>query len=372
MELHRFIQKYMEAILAEWDAFARSVAPADLSHPALRDHARQILQAIAVDIETFQSSQAQIEKSQGLALNPNVDSTAASIHGVLRKENNFSLTQLSAEYRSLRATVLRLWLPQVQTMSPATVHSMIRFNEAIDQALSESIAAYTDSADQTRELFLAILGHDLRAPLATMTTSGELLARPQLQIAKIPEIGALIRRSARLMSSMVEDLLGYTRTKLGVGIPTTFEAVDLQATCQSAIDDAGALHPATKFELATTGSLAGWFDSVRVTQLFTNLLKNAAQYGEKGRPVEMDVAGNSDAVIVKVRNHGSTIPEESLRSIFQPLVQLSTEGEDARARTSLGLGLYVARETALAHGGSTSVESDETDGTTFTVCLPKR
>jgi len=374
MELHLFIQEHMEAILAEWDAFAQSIAPAgEISYVALRDHAKQILQAIADDIGTYQSSQEQIEKSQGLATLPDVDSTAASIHGALRQEYNFSLMQLSAEFRALRATVLRLWLPQVEKMSPTTVHSMIRFNEAIDQALSESIAAYSDSADQTRELFLAILGHDLRAPLATMTTSGELLARPQLQTARIPEIGARVRRSARLMSSMVEDLLGYTRTKLGVGIPTTFEAVDLQATCQSAIDDAGALHPATQFELTTTGSLAGSFDSVRVTQLLTNLLKNAAQYGEKGRAVDMNVTGNADAVMVKVRNHGSAIPEDSLQSIFQPLVQLPTEGDDdARPRTSLGLGLYVARETALAHGGSISVESDETDGTTFTVCLPKK
>src|ERR1700730_2216860 len=201
MELHLFIQEHMEAILAEWDAFAQSLALAgDTSDVARRDHAKQILQAIADDIGTYQSSQEQIEKSQGLATLPDVDSTAASIHGALRQEYNFSLMQLSAEFRALRATVLRLWLPQVEKMSPTTVHSMIRFNEAIDQALSESIAAYSDSADQTRELFLAILGHDLRAPLATMTTSGELLARPQLQTARIPEIGARVRRSARLMS----------------------------------------------------------------------------------------------------------------------------------------------------------------------------
>lgn len=106
--------------------------------------------------------------------------------------------------------------------------------------------------------------------------------------------------------------------------------------------------------------------------MLTNLLKNAAQYGEKGRTVEMSVTGDADAVTMKVRNHGSAIPEDSLQSIFQPLVQLSTEGEeDARPRTSLGLGLYVARETALAHGGIISVESDETAGTTFTVCMPK-
>ncbi|QIE30430.1 sensor histidine kinase [Caballeronia sp. SBC2] len=373
MELHRFIQEHMEAILAEWDAFARSISPAgEMSHHALRDHAKQILLAIAIDIGTYQSKQDQIEKSQGLALDPDVDSTAASIHGALRQENNFSLMQLSAEFRALRATVLRIWLPQVETMSPTTVKSMIRFNEAIDQALSEYLAAYSESADQTRELFLAILGHDLRAPLATITTSGEMLARPQLRIAKIPDIGARIRRSARLMSSMVDDLIGFTRTKLGVGIPTFFESVDLQTTCQSAADDASALHPATRFDLTTSGSLAGSFDSVRVTQLLTNLLKNASQYGEKGRSVEMSVTGYVDSVVVKVRNHGSAIPEASLQSICQPLVWLSaSEDDDARPRTSLGLGLYVARETALAHGGSISVESDEIDGTTFTVCLPK-
>ncbi|QIE29683.1 sensor histidine kinase [Caballeronia sp. SBC2] len=373
MELHRFIREQMEAILAEWDAFALTITPpGQLSHLALRDHAKQILRAIALDIETYQSSKEQIEKSQGLALDPNVDTTAASIHGALRQENNFSLMQLSAEFRALRATVLRLWLPQVETMSPITVHSMIRFNEAIDQALSESIAAYSESADQTRELFLAILGHDLRAPLATMAASGELLGRPQVPVAKIPEIGARVRRSVKLMNSMVDDLLGYTRTKLGVGIPTVFEAVDLHAMCQSAVDDAGALHPATRFELTMTGALVGTFDSVRVIQMLTNLLKNAAQYGEKGQAVEMYVIGDTDAVMVKVRNYGLAIPENSLQSIFQPLVQLSTEGDDdARSRTSLGLGLYVARETALAHGGTISVESNETDGTTFTVCLPK-
>jgi signal transduction histidine kinase len=214
---------------------------------------------------------------------------------------------------------------------------------------------------------------ELYRDIVIATEPGELLARPQLQIAKISEIGARIRRSARLMSSMVDDLIGYTRTKLGVGIPTIFETVDLQITCQSAADDAGALHPATRFELTTSGTLAGSFDSVRITQLLTNLLKNAAQYGKKGRTVEINVIGDADAIVVKVTNHGSAIPEDSLQSIFQPLVQLPPVGEnDARPTTSLGLGLYVARETALAHGGSISVKSDEADGTTFTVCLPKK
>src|SRR5476651_1137075 len=200
MKLHLFISNHLAEILAEWTAFARKTDPAGtMSDLALRDDAADILQVIAADIATRQSPSAQIEKSQGDApVEPGSQETAAAIHGRLRHASNFTLLELSAEFRALRATVLRMWLPRIAAMSDATVYEMVRFNEAIDQALAESIVTYSERADQTRELFLAILGHDLRAPLATITTSGELLARPQLQIAKIPDIGARIGRSARL------------------------------------------------------------------------------------------------------------------------------------------------------------------------------
>ncbi|MGI4982080.1 MAG: sensor histidine kinase [Janthinobacterium lividum] len=364
----------MDEILSEWDEFAQSLGPAgtDMPYFALRDHAEQILRAIALDIETHQSLSKQIQKSRGSLPNPNANETAASIHGGLRQERHFSLIQLSAEFRALRATVLRLWLPTIVQMSDDEVYSMIRFNEAIDQALSESIVAYCEGADQSRELFLAILGHDLRAPLATMTSSGEMLQRAALPAATVLQIGARIQRSAKLMVGIMDDLLGFTRTKLGVGIPTTLAIIDLQTVCQSAIDDAKAVHPATRFVLTTSGSLLGAFDSVRVTQLLTNLLKNAAQYGAADQVVEVDVNGSPDAVTMKIVNHGDVIPGESLESIFLPLVRLAPNDENGkRPRTSLGLGLYVARETALAHGGTISVTSDVAAGTTFRVCLPK-
>ncbi|MGI4862039.1 MAG: sensor histidine kinase [Janthinobacterium lividum] len=186
-------------------------------------------------------------------------------------------------------------MPTIVEISDAEVHSMIRFNKAIDQALAESIVAYCDSADQSRELFLAILGHDLRAPLATMTSSGEMLQRATLPAATVLQIGARIQRSAKLMTGIMDDLLGYTRTKLGVGIPTTLATIDLRTVCWSAIDDAKALHPATHFVLTTSGSLIGAFDGVRITQLLTNLLKNAAQYGAAGRTVEVDGHGSPNA-----------------------------------------------------------------------------
>lgn len=213
MNLATFIRSDMTEILAEWTAFAKKAAPADgaMSDLALTDHAEAILCAIAVDIETRQSKRQQYEKSQGDEVDTSEKESAAAIHGRLRQASNFSLLQLSAEFRALRATVLRLWLPGVQQMSETTIHEMVRFNEAIDQALAESIVTFSARADRTRDLFLAVLGHDLRAPLATVSLVGDLLSRSLMPQEQVATLGQKAKRSAMLMSAMVTDLLGYTR-----------------------------------------------------------------------------------------------------------------------------------------------------------------
>ena len=373
MKLDRFIQDNMEAILGEWESFARSLGPAagKMTQLALRDHARQILLAIALDIETTQNPAEQMAKSKGMATDTEAGQSAASVHGALRHASDFSLLQLSAEFRALRASVLRLWLPTVKDMSDSSADEMVRFNEAIDQALAESVITYTARADHMRELFLAILGHDLRAPLSSMSMAGELLTSAGVKPEQIGDIGNRVKRGARLMSKMVEDLIGFTRTQLGAGMPTVLVEAMLGEILRAAVDDAGATHPHVKFELETHGALAGKFDAVRLQQLFTNLLVNAAQYGSDDAPVRIVARTFPDIVLVEVTNHGPVIPPESLESIFSPLIQLPGAEEDARPRTSLGLGLFVAREIALAHNGGISATSTEKEGTVFTVSLAR-
>lgn len=373
MRLDRFIHAHMEEILTEWEAFAETLLPAagSMTDLALRDHARQILQAIALDIETTQNPEEQLQKSQGQAPDEGDGDSAASIHGALRHASNFSLLQLSAEFRALRATVLRLWLPQVSQMSAASADEMVRFNEAIDQALAESVVTYSARADQMRELFLAVLGHDLRAPLSSMSLAADLLMHPTLGPDKAAGYGARIKRNTRLMATMVDDLIGYTRTQLGGGLPTVRAPADIGAICQAAADDAGAAHPQRRFELTFGGDLAGPFDAVRLQQLLTNLMINAAQYGDKESPVRVRARGTDAAVTVDVNNDGPVIPPASLEAIFSPLVQLPAGDDDARPRTSLGLGLFIAREIALAHGGTLAASSSLAQGTTFSVHLPK-
>lgn len=374
MNLSTFITTRIEQIIDEWELFARTLGPAAdvMTTLALQDHARGILHAIAVDIATSQDSAAQLEKSQDLTPGADSESSAASIHGSLRQASDFSLLQLSAEYRALRATVLRLWLPEVGTMSETTVYEMVRFNEAIDQALAESVVTYSAKSDQTRELFLAILGHDLRAPLATLTLAGEMLGMESAGREKLGRIGERVRRSSRMMAIMVDDLIGYTRTHLGSSMPVAPKMVDVDQVCQAALEDANATHPTTNFSFTSSGNMVGYFDDVRLHQLFTNLLVNAAQYGEKHRPVTMRTASSNAYVMVQVQNFGSPIAESDLASVFRPLVQLSAENElDSRPKTSLGLGLFVAREIAAAHGGTITVASDRENGTIFSVSLPR-
>lgn len=377
MRLSSFITERMDAILAEWDAFASRHGPAAdaMSHTALRDHAREMLQAVALDIDTAQNTAEQREKSREGASDDAIGDdaiahTAASIHGAARHDSQFSLLQLSSEFRALRATVLRMWLPLVDALGERTVGEMIRFNEAIDQALAESIIAFSQRADQTRDLFLAVLGHDLRGPLATMSLAGDLLIRSDSGQQKVQQLGVRVRRSARLMSAMVDDLLGYTRAQLSGGLTMSPVAGDLAEACDSAVADARATYPEAAFEFDATADLVGAFDPVRMHQLLVNLMLNAAQHGARSEPIFVSARRHGTAAHVRINNQGPVIPESSLRTIFKPLVQLAAGSGEARPSGSMGLGLFIAHEIALAHGGTLEASSSETAGTTFEVTIP--
>ena len=375
MKLSTFITAHLEKILCEWDIFARTLFPVSPAppHHLLRDHAGEILKEIVVDLETHQTAEQQTEKSKGQADEHVNKKSAAAIHGTLRQASGFTLTQLAAEYRALRATVLRLWMPHMQLGTHESATDMMRFNEAMDQALAESVVTYSENSDRTRDTFLAILGHDLRSPLFTMKLAGSYLMRPTVGTEGTREMGARVARSAANMNAMVSDLLEYARTQLGGEIPLTLLPENMADICQAALDDAQAGYPDCPFELEATGDLSGAFDSTRLQQLFSNLLNNAAQYRDDTRAVTITALGEANSITVLVCNHGPVIPAQSLQAIFDPLVQLSVNaGEQQGApSSSLGLGLFIAREITSAHGGTITATSNQESGTVFTVKLPR-
>jgi signal transduction histidine kinase len=372
VRLAQFITENLEELLVQWEDFAQSLlAPGhEMTRLALRDHATQILLAVAEDIESNQTELEQAYKSKGFVQIAHATRTAATTHGALRYLAGFDLRQLTAEFRALRASVLHLWL-KCGGAGETAVYEMTRFNEAIDQALAESIASYSDEVARSRDMFLAILGHDLRSPLSAIANSGLYLGTPGVLPRGAPlDAARRITSSAAKMGSMIEDLLEYTRTRLGRSIPITREATSIEQICILALEEIRAAHPERTFKLDVSGELRGLFDSERLQRVLSNLLGNAVQHGARDQPITLSAHGEPDRITVRVKNRGRPIPESQLQVIFNPLVQLpSTETDDLPP--SLGLGLYIAREIVAMHGGSIAAKSSAEDGTVFSAFLPR-
>ncbi|MFO3661455.1 RsbRD N-terminal domain-containing protein, partial [Pseudomonas amygdali] len=164
MRLSGFILENIEPIVLEWTDFARTMSTLGepLDTKELRDHAEQMLRAIATDLRTDQSSQQQVEKSQGQVVSQ--EETAAKSHAITRLMSGFTIDQVVSEFRALRASVIKQWMMRATSDTQQQMEDMIRFNEAIDQALAESISSYTGAVQASRNIFLGILGHDLRTP----------------------------------------------------------------------------------------------------------------------------------------------------------------------------------------------------------------
>ena len=149
----------------------------------------------------------------------------------------------------------------------------------------------------------------------------------------------------------------------------------MEEICGVVFDDIRAAYPERVFQLETSGDLNGTFDAARLHQVFTNLLENAAQHGANREPITLAAHGEPDRITVQVRNRGRPIPVDQLQVIFNPLVQIETKDDktsskDDNASSNLGLGLYIAREIVLMHGGTIGAESDGA-GTVFSARLPR-
>lgn len=371
--LSDLITRDVDDIVSEWEQFARtSIPPAEhLSPEELRDHARLLLLAVAADLQTPQDDADQRDKSRGeLPDNsPQITATAHE-HAQHRFEQRFTLDQMLSEIRALRASVLRRWVDQNRQCEPDAVNELIRFGEAMDQALTESVAFFGAKVDLSRGLLLGVLGHDIRTPLGAIRMSAQLLGRTQgLDDRQSKAVGRIIN-SSDTMRTMVDELLDFTQTSLGTRLPITRAPCDLQAVCTEVVAELEALHPERKLVLACGGELSGQWDAGRVGQMVSNLVRNAIQHGNPELAVTILVSGGRNEVTVAVHNKGRPILPQSHGTLFEPLGRAKDMGGDRHSGSSgLGLGLYIAREIAVAHGGSLEVVSSATDGTTFSARL---
>jgi len=358
----------MEPILAEWEAFAATYLKSAkrMESLPLRDHAPQILAAIAEDLRTAQTTQVQTAKSKGQA--PVVfgaPETAAQTHAILRAESGFDINELASEYRALRASVLRLWSTSSVSDS-VDFEDLIRFNEAVDQALAESVAFFHTKVEQSRNLVLGMLGHDLRTPLHTIQMTSTYLVALNAGEKVSLAAGRLMRSGAR-MKALLDDLLDFNRSNLGLGIAIDPSHCDMAALFQDEIDELRTAFPGRTIDLTIVGNPMGVWDGRRLQQVLANLVTNALDYGTPNTTVRVQMRADATALRFKVINSGPCLDQSTLGFIFEPMKRAAKR---KAGDGNLGLGLYIVREIVKAHNGEVQVSSTEKE-TIFAVWLPR-
>jgi PAS domain S-box-containing protein len=217
------------------------------------------------------------------------------------------------------------------------------------------------------EIFTGMLGHELRNPLGAIMAAAQMAAR-RCDQGQLDKPLARIINSGERMATMIDQLLDFTRVRVGAGIPIDPRASDLCAIMGQAVDELSHAHPTWRFSIQRAGDTTGVWDTDRILQVLSNLVGNAVQHGSVEHGVSVIFDGSSpDVVSVRIHNMG-TIPAELLPRLFEPMA-----GGDRRRTNSrgLGLGLYISREILRAHGGDVQVASSAAEGTSFTLRLPR-
>jgi signal transduction histidine kinase len=382
MRLAEFIVGNIEPILVEWETFARSLLPgAKMTIRALRDDAESILRATARDMQNAQSLDQQASKSKGAGGESERLDNTSSLPGVDRVKAGFQTTDVVSEYRALRASVLRLWRASLPQPNLNDIDDITRFNESLDQSLARAVSSYSKRVDDSRQMFLAILSHDLRNPVNCIRMAAQVVSLTK-EGPDSAEALAMIETSTQTITRLITDLIDFSSSGLGRAMPLNRGPVDLNELCREVIAGYRATHPKRTLRFCTDGDITGVWDAGRLRQVVSNLLGNAIEHGSPDGPVDLSVTSEGSAaeksgseksnVVLRVHNAGAPIPPDVLPTIFDPLKRYATPESALQRNTgSVGLGLYIVREIVLAKGGTVEVTSTAQEGTTFTVCIPR-
>ncbi len=262
-----------------------------------------------------------------------------------------------------------VYYPEPRDLSPAE----LEMAKAIANHIAAAIGRFSALAElqQTvrfNEIFTGMLGHDLRNPLGAIMAGAHIAMRRAESEQLTKPLSRILSSGAR-MARMIDQLLDFTRMRLGTGFPLDQRETDMVPIVRQVIDELCDAHPAHHFRLeGVDGDTRGSWDADRISQVFSNLVANAVQHGTDARGVAVRIDGQSpEFVRVDVEN-GGMVPSDVLPRLFEPMA-----GGDRRREKSqgIGLGLYISREIVRAHGGSIDVSTCAQTGTRFSVCLPR-
>ncbi len=392
-----FINNNIEVILNEWQAFARSLPPGRAMDVAqLRDHAREILEAIVEDMTSSQTDSEQDCKARGQGRLMALSLEFARKHATLRHEEGFNVNQVVAEYRALRASIIRLWTQTVKTFDADTIHELTRFNEAIDQALTYSVKEFTRVAERSRQAilddfresesryralaeslqqatrnkdeFLAILAHELRNPLAPVQTGIEVLSMMESMPRSTAPLLNIMQRQMVHIVRLVDDLLDVSRISQGK-VSLHEESVAIADIIHKAVEVTASYINAGNRKVSvelSPESLIVDGDAVRLTQILANLLSNAGKHTDINGQIWITATREGSEARIAVRDNGAGIVPEKIETLFQMFRQLNSTRLEG-----LGVGLALARKLVELHGGRITASSNGLGhGAEFVLYLP--
>jgi signal transduction histidine kinase len=287
----------------------------------------------------------------------------------MRLDSGFNLEQAISEYRALRSSILYLWVRSQPTDDDVVLDEVTRFNETIDQAIAEIIRRYADRSERYSDAFLGILAHEIRNPLNVIKLSGQVLEADPLEEARYRAVGQRILRGVASIDRLMNDLSVLVRSRMRVPLPLTRTDTDLGEVCQQALEEVKASHSDTLLELEKTGDLKGKWDQERLGEVIFNLVVNAVIHAS-AKLVHITVEGQGLEVVLRVANQGPPISPDLIESIFDPFVHTDAFSSGLNKR-GLGLGLFIVKEIVTAHDGTVEVASTDSEGTSFTVRLPR-
>jgi signal transduction histidine kinase len=256
-------------------------------------------------------------------------------------------------------------LARVETLGGVSRHAALsRQKHAADTAAlvrgAEEAAQRVHAKMVEQDRYIGILGHDLRNPLSAIMMAAAMLERNPDSVTRR---AARIRRSAARMALMISDVLDFARGRLDSGVPIQPRPTDMRAICADIVDELGEAHPDREIMFEVNGDVTGVWDPDRLQQAISNLVGNALEHSDSVVTIRM--VGADANVAVMVHNAGAAIPAADIPLLFEAFRKRNQHG------TGLGLGLYIVKEIARAHGGTASVDSTDACGTTFTIVVPR-
>lgn len=372
MRLAAFIRSNEGAIVAAWEEFAQSYLPAaaHMDRVALRDHIVGLLRFIAEDLESPQTERERGEKAKGQGpKDGGADDSAAETHADLRFTGGFDTVEMVSEFRALRASVTKLW--RAAWDEPAEIiPDLLRFNESIDQVMTESLSRYTEKLNYAGKLFVGTLESDFRDSLLKVSNSARALADQTLDRRQTQLISS-IETAASKMDLMVADLIDAVDIRIGEGVLIKLAPFNLAVAVTDAVKRVSEQHPERNINVKTVGDFNGEWDNARFGQLLSILIVSSMQCGSSGSKITVVVESSNQEVILSVQSDG-TISPDTVATVFDPLNRERNESIVQSAKTRLNLDLFIARGIVAAYGGKITATSNEMQGTIFTANLPVR